>query len=346
MLDVLLDALLDSLKVLPILIIMYLLIELIELKTTGDFFKSKILKNKFSPLIGAGIGVIPQCGFSVVATDLYTKKDISLATLLSIYVATSDEALPILLSNLDSIKYVLPLIAVKVLLAVIIGYGTMLFFKIFKIKENKAEVVLSKTSSTIKEINSEETDHEHKENVINDSTIDANVQSGVADGETHEDHDHEEDEHGHFEKGCCGHKIGEEKKFNAKEFFVHPLLHSLKLFIYIFLFNLILGTIIYFIGEEAIITFMDKGKYLQPLVTSLIGLIPNCASSVFITQLFTMGGLTFGSCIAGLCCNAGIGMAVLIKQNKNKLHTFYIILALYLFSVTSGMLITLIESVI
>lgn len=336
---VLIHSLLDSLKVLPILLIMYILIEVIEVKTAGRFFQSKIIKNKWAPLIGASVGIIPQCGFSVVATDLYTKKHFSIATLLAIFVATSDEALPILLSDVNNIKYVLPLIGIKFLLALIIGYGTLLLLKIFNIKEDlDSELPINNITGHDhchghNKENEEVEEHIHEDNIIkenieNESSDEKNIQDSVV------------------ETGCCGHKIGEDKKFKFKDFILHPLLHSLKLFIFIFIFNVILGSLIHFIGEETIKEFMNKGKYIQPLVVPLIGLIPNCAASVFITQLFTEAGLTFGSCIAGLCCNAGLGMAVLIKQNKNKLSTLYIILGLYLFSVASGMIITAIESLI
>ena len=122
--EVILDALIDTLKVLPILLIMNLLIELLEHRS-GGLKANKLLKGGVAPLIGTAVGVLPQCGFSVVATELYSKRRIALGTLLAVYLVTSDEALPIMLSSYDGVIKVLPLLLIKICFALVVGYVTV-----------------------------------------------------------------------------------------------------------------------------------------------------------------------------------------------------------------------------
>ena len=317
--DVLLDALIDTLKIMPILFLAYVLIELIEVKTSKTLEHSKLLKGGYAPLIGASVGLIPQCGFSIIATDLYTKRRITISTLLAMYIATSDEAIPILLSYPDQYKNLAIILGVKFALALIVGYGSMLFFKyIYRptpefigLKKDR-NICLNKVEVCEKSVN-----HSYFVGEVNFDT-DSHI-------------------------GCCGHDIEEgshEKGF--WHFIYHPILHCLKILAFILIVNIVFGLIIYFVGEEALTQALNSALFAQPFIAGLIGLIPNCVSSVVITNLFAMGGLSLGACISGLVANAGMGLALLVKQNSNKKHTIYIILSLYLISVISGLVITLI----
>ena len=136
----------------------------------------------------------------------------------------------------------------------------------------------------------------------------------------------------------CGNSKNAKNK--AEAYFWYPLLHALKTLLFIFIVNLAFGIIITLVGEDNIMNFMSKSKFMQPLVTSLIGLIPNCASSILITQLYIKGGITFGGMFAGLCCNAGVGLAVIFK-GKNLKRAVLITLSLYAISVASGVLLNL-----
>ena len=118
-----------SLILLPFLLIAYILIEVLEFYSMSKLQHSRLLSNKWSTLFGAGFGLVPQCGFSVVATDLFAQKKIKLGTLLAVYIATSDEAIPLLLSSPNSIKALLPLLLIKFLVAILIGYLVDLLFK-------------------------------------------------------------------------------------------------------------------------------------------------------------------------------------------------------------------------
>lgn len=313
-----LHAIEESISILPVLFLAYVLIEFIEVKTSKTLEKSKLLKGNFAPLVGAGAGLVPQCGFSVIATDLYTKRKISLGTLLAMYIATSDEAIPILLSQPNQYSNILIILGIKFLLALIVGYGCNLFLKyVYKPKTQfvgfKKDVNI--TTSTI-------------------STENKDLQHNYFVGEVMFDNE--------IHKGCCGHYIEEDDHHHSFwEFIYHPIKHCFKIFLFVLLVNVIFGLLIHYIGSANISNFLTSAKYAQPFLTALVGLIPNCASSVIITNLF-VNGLSFGALMSGLITNAGIGLAILVKQNNNKKHTVYIITTLYIVGVLTGLLLTLI----
>lgn len=291
-LDVFLDALLDTLIIFPFLLVVHILIEVYEQNAGSKIKVNKLLNSPAAPLLGAGVGLIPQCGFSVVSTKLYANKNIKLGTLLAVYVATSDEAIPILLSNPAAAIKLVPLLILKFIIALILGYSVNFFLRKRKTVKVSAEPE-------------------------------------------------------HSEKGCHGHKIGEkdelkpEKKDFWRNYVFHPVIHSLTILAYIFAVNLIMGATFEFVGEETISLFLEKATFWQVPLAAVIGLIPNCASSVVITQLYALGQLSLGACVAGLSVNAGIAFAVLFKENKNLKQNILILTGLYLFSVVCGILIVL-----
>ena len=144
--------------------------------------------------------------------------------------------------------------------------------------------------------------------------------------------------------GCHGHNVT--GKSSVKELILHPLLHSLTVLGFILAVNAVLGLIIYFVGEGRLTEFLGKTEILQPFVATLIGLIPNCAASVVITKLYAMGGLTLGSAVAGLSAGAGIGYAVLFKENKNLKENLLIVAFMYVVCVGAGLLTDLIFSLL
>ena len=280
--EVLLDALIDSLKVLPFLLIAYIAIEIIERYASTKMQKS--LTGKTAPLFGSLFGLVPQCGFSVVATDLYSKRAITIGTLLAVYISTSDEAIPLMLANPESIGMLLPLLAIKFVFALIVGYGVDL---LLKSKEKKLE--------------KEETEEHHT--------------------------------------GCCHHEIENNNKW--VDLVWHPVLHSLKIFAYILVFNIVFGVIVMLVTEDALISFLQSSSLFAPFVAGLIGLIPNCASSVILTELFIMNGIGFGALVSGLCVNAGLGMVFLFKNNKNIKENLFVLCLLYVLSVMLGYIVGL-----
>ena len=295
--EVVLDALIDTAKILPFLFIVYYLIELFEFKFATKFQNNKLFKGKASPVIGSLIGCVPQCGFSVISTDLYSKSSLSIGALIAVYIATSDEAIPLMISNPKAIPWMLLLIAIKIVLGILVGYLAIVLYKaVFKAKNANKETAI---------------EHHH--------------------------HEEDEQEETSFD-GCCHHHV-KTKTFD----WLHPLLHCLKISAFVLIINLIFGCITeLWIGEETLKSFLNSSIYVQPLLAVLIGLIPNCASSVVLTELFVLGGLSFGSLVAGLCVNAGLGLIVLIKQNKNKKENLFIISMLIIPSIIIGYLINFI----
>ena len=123
---------------------------------------------------------------------------------------------------------------------------------------------------------------------------------------------------------------------------VHPLIHSLEIFAYVLTINLVLGFLIGFIGEEKFASFILMNKYLTPLFASIIGLIPNCASSLLLAELFVQGNISFGAILAGLLVNAGLGFLVLLKNRKGAKNLIWILLICFITAVSAGYITCLI----
>lgn len=276
--EVFLDSILDTLKVFPFILVIYILIEFLEHKTSFSS-NHRLLQGKLAPLIGTVTGIIPQCGFSVMAAKLYDKKYIRTGTLIAVFLATSDEALIVLIVNPAGAAAVAPLIAVKMVVGLVAGYAINFILR----NEHLAQP--------------EESDRE--------------------------------DIHAY----SCGRE--HEGKSAVKVYFVEPLLHSLKVALYIFVVTLIFGYIFEY-NEAAIISSFVGGPYVEPLITASIGLIPNCASSAVIAQTYCEGGIMFGSMVAGLCCNAGLGFVVLLKDVKKIKRNLLLIVTVYAISVLVG----------
>lgn len=277
--NVILDAFLDTLIVFPFLLVIYILIEFVEHRTT--FTRNhKILQGNLAPLIGSATGLIPQCGFSVMAAKLYDKGLIRTGTLLAVLLATSDEAFIILLSSGTAAAAIMPLVVIKLFVGVGVGYLVNFIFTAEKLAD-----------AGLEEIHAYSCGREHE-----------------------------------------GHS-------DIKVFLVNPLLHSLLIAFYLLIVNLVFGFVIDAVGEDKIAASMIDGAYFQPFITSLIGLIPNCASSAVITGTYIHGGITFGSCVAGLCSNAGLGLVVLFKNTKKLKRNILFVLTLYLVSVIVGLVV-------
>jgi hypothetical protein len=296
MLDVLLDALIDTLKATGVVFILNIVISFIE----GKISTKVVKESKLSTLFGSAIGLIPQCGFSIVASDMFIKKKITIGTLVAVFITCSDEALPMMLSQPNKIIYILPLLGIKFIAGFLVG--TLLDFILDHVNRPQS----------------------FDQVMVNNEEV--------------------------IQKGCCNHDIEENAKPTKsqllKEHLLHPFIHSLKIFVYIFIVNIIFGIIIYYVGEDVISDFLTSYYYLTPVLSILVGLIPNCASSVIITELFLQGSLPFGAALAGLICNAGLGLVYLIKNKKNIKDVLIIILTLVITALVFGYGSLLIESFI
>ena len=319
-LHVLKHAATDTAKLVPFLFLVYFLIELLEYKNIFKFEKSKLLNGKASPAFGALCGSVPQCGFSVISSELFAKQKISAAALISVFIATSDEAIPLMLADYKTIPALLILVSTKIILPIIFGYLTMALHKVFfKQTKKPLEIKIAEIKTSDEETHS----HSHDEHDEHDNEHE------------HDEHDkhHDEDEIEHMH-ACCHHDL-KDNQFDWK----HPLVHCLKITLYIFIINLFFGGLIELVGEDKLTNFLSSSSVFQPILALLIGLIPNCASSVVITELYLMGDLSFGAIVTGLSVNAGLGLLVLFKENKNKKENLFIVLMLIISSLVFGYLL-------
>lgn len=303
----LLHALEDSLIVFAVLVPINIIIALLEPRLAGRIR----LKGALAPLVGVTVGLFPQCGFSVVATDLYKKRHITVGTLLGVYLATSDEALPIFLASGGKALHILPVLALKFVIGLIVGYT--------------ADAVFAKSRREV-EFHRGECEHEPV------------VHMGCC-GHSIEEEGHDD---GHDHSHCdtpCGGEIEtkrQERKTKVKQYLLHPLAHSLKIFLYILVINIVFGIIVYYVGEDRLMDFLAANKYVAPLLSVIVGAIPNCASSVVISDLYLMGGLGFGATVGGLLMNAGLGFAVLFRDRKNVKENFAILGVMFAVSLAMG----------
>ncbi len=277
MLDVILDTLIDSIKLLPFLFITYLLMEYIEHKMKHKSKETIQKSGKWGPFFGSLLGIFPQCGFSVSATNLYAGRVITLGTLIAVYLSTSDEMLPIFISEAVSPIIILKILAIKLVIGMLAGFIIDLVINVLtknKIKENIEQVC--------------------------------------------------EEEHCH-----C----------NENGILKSSIHHTLNIFVYIIIISFIINTIVHFIGEEAIANLLLNKPIIGPLVSALIGLIPNCAASVIITNMYLQKVISFGSMMAGLLTGAGIGLAVLFKTNNEIKENIKIVVLLYSIGVIVGIVI-------
>lgn len=279
MIDILLDVLIDSLKMLPFLFGAYLLIEYIEHRAAKKFVDLLTRFGRAGSVAGAALGCVPQCGFSVAAANLFSNRLITAGTLIAVFISTSDEAIPILLASPESASKILPLLVAKIIIAIVAGLIIDLTGILKTPKEELEEVA-------------EEHSHCHTEG------------------------------HGGI--------------------ILSALRHTGEVFLFLVVVMLLLNLAISFVGEEALAGLLMEGSFLQPILATLVGAIPNCAASVIIASLYAEGTLSFGSAVAGLSAGAGLGLVVLFRTNHSKKESFIILGILLGVSIISGVLLQLI----
>lgn len=277
--EILHHTLLDTVKLIPFLLIAFLLLEFIEHKMSNKSKKILVKNQKYGPIIGSVLGAFPQCGFSVMATNLFNGRVITIGTLIAIYLSTSDEMLPILISNGTSFKIIVSIILIKVFIGILFGFIIDILFK----KKNK-----------VIEVN-------------------------------HEIHEICHDENCHCEDGII--------KSSLK--------HTISIIFFVLIANLLINLVIHYIGEDKISEFISNSNYFTYFLSSLIGLIPNCASSVIITELYLSEMITLGNMLSGVLTGSGIGILVLFRTNKDLKENLLILSLIYLIGVFSGIIIDL-----
>jgi len=275
-LEILEDTFIDAVKIIPFLFFTYLAMEYLEHRT-GEKTKALIQRaGKFGPVFGGALGAVPQCGFSAAASNLYAGRVITLGTLIAIYLSTSDEMLPILISEKVNAAVIIKILLTKILIGIIGGLAVDLVFRRFH----------------------SEAEHEHI-------------------------HDICEHGHCHCEDGIIRSAIK----------------HTIQITFFILVISLAINIVIYFVGEDVLKGFIMNRPVLGPVFAGIVGLIPNCAASVALTQLYLEGVLGIGAMMAGLLVGAGVGLLVLFRVNHNRKENLKITVILYLIGVTAGIII-------
>ncbi len=288
--EVVVDALVESALMVPWLLGVYLLVGFFERRLGHRLRHQLAASGGWGPLVGSLLGLFPQCGFSVVGAALYSQGLISVGTLVAVILATSDEAIPVILSHREHLGMLAPILVAKFFIA--LAGGTL------------ADWLFGKRKFAPEFCGH---DHEHSQEV-----------------------------------GCCHHDVS--GTASKPSVFVHPLRHTASVFVFAFATYLLLGFGLHFLGEARLQSVLLRGSLLQPLVMGLVGLIPNCAISVALTQALIEGHLGFGAAMAGLCSSGGLGLLVLVKESHRPRDILRVTLTIYVIAVLAGMGLSLVES--
>ncbi len=283
LIHVFLHSLEETGKLLPFLFLAYLLLEFIEHKAAEKTVRFVSRTGRLGPLFGGILGVLPQCGFSASVSNLYAGRLVSLGTLISVFLSTSDEMLPVMLSEQVELSRILAILGIKVACGILIGFLIDLILRSFG--------------------------HPHQ----------AEKRGTLCQNESCR-----------CEKGIV----------------LSALTHTVQIALFVFVLSLLFGGLVEVIGEEALARFAAQAGVFSTLICGLIGLIPNCASSVLLTELFLDGIIGTGSLLAGLLAGSGVGLLVLFRVHKDLKANLLITGIVYLSGIMIGLLFDLIGIVL
>lgn len=277
--EAIMDTVKDTAMMVPFLFITYLAMEWLERRTEDQSVALLSRIGKFGHVAGAAIGLIPQCGFSAAAASLYSGGVITAGTLLSVFLSTSDEMLPIFISSSVGAGTIGRLLAAKFIIALISGIAVDVIARMVR--------------------------HRSEEKHI---------------------HDLCEREH-------CGCEEEEGGILHS------ALIHTLKITGFIFVVSLVLSLLMETVGGDVLASLLTGAPVAGTIITGIIGLIPNCAASVLITQMYLEGLLTSGQLLSGLLVGAGVGLLVLVRTNNKKKENAQVIGTLLGLGIAWGILI-------
>lgn len=277
--EAVMDTVKDTAMMIPFLFITYLAMEWLERRTEDQSVALLSRIGKFGHVAGAAIGLIPQCGFSAAAASLYSGGVITAGTLLSVFLSTSDEMLPIFISSSVGAGTIGRLLAAKFIIALISGIAVDVIARMVR--------------------------HRSEEKHI---------------------HDLCEREH-------CGCEEEEGGILHS------ALIHTLKITGFIFVVSLVLSLLMGTVGGDVLASLLTGAPVAGTIITGIIGLIPNCAASVLITQMYLEGLLTSGQLLSGLLVGAGVGLLVLVRTNNKKKENAQVIGTLLGLGIAWGILI-------
>ena len=284
--------LLETLPLIPFLYLTYLAMEALE-RYAGDRAQHVIRRaGHAGPALGGALGVIPQCGFSASGASLFAARVITPGTLIALFLSTSDEILPVILSSAVPPARIVKLLSVKLIIAIVVGFALDAILLLVR-------------------------HHAHH-------------------GAPH-DHDHCHSDDMQPQELCrSGHCHCDELPVWRS-----ALRHTISTTIVIYVVSLALHELMHHGGEALIERAATLPPLLSCLVTSLVGLIPSCASSVALTELHLSGGLSVGALLAGLLTGAGAGTIVLVRTNRPIKQTIALLALLIAVGVAAGTVIDL-----
>lgn len=326
-------AFIDTLKLVPFLFVTYLAMEALEHYASSKSIVAVRRAGTAGPVIGALLGVVPQCGFSAAAATLYSARVITLGTLFAVFLSTSDEMLPIMIAAQAPAGFIAEVLAIKALCGLIAGFAIDV---VLRLRHHAAEAMRIRDLC--------ERDHcgcddESAANRIDDwgaeysNGEERGAELACASDERHErGHDHSRD-HVHAHNRSHGHAHG----FGAIA--KSSLVHTLQVTLFIFLVSLALEIVIDGVGEDTLASFISANSNLSVVVSAIVGLIPNCAASVVLTELYLEGALSTGAMLAGLLVSAGVGLLVLFRANRPMHENFLIAAGLVACGVVFGFIV-------
>lgn len=305
----------DTLYLIPFLFLTYVAMEWLEHRTAGKTQEAIQHAGAAGPIVGAVLGVVPQCGFSAAAATLYAGRVVTLGTLFAVFLSTSDEMLPIFIAEQVPVETIAKILGAKLLIGMIMGFIVDTVLRLARRDKQKLR---------IHELCEQDRCHCNNECTTCESNPELVYQhhDDCAAGCSHEHHAHEHDhDHSH----------------GWKSILKSALIHTVQVGVFVFLITLVLNYVLEVVGEDALASFLGSNTVLSVLASALVGLIPNCAASVAIAQLYLEGVLGAGAMMAGLLVSAGVGLLVLLRANRPLRQTIAIIALLYATGVAWGL---------
>ena len=305
----------DTLYLIPFLFLTYVAMEWLEHRTAGKTQEAIQHAGAAGPIVGAVLGVVPQCGFSAAAATLYAGRVVTLGTLFAVFLSTSDEMLPIFIAEQVPVETIAKILGAKLLIGMIMGFIVDTVLRLARRDKQKLR---------IHELCEQDRCHCNNECATCESNPELVYQhhDDCAAGCSHEHHAHEHDhDHSH----------------GWKSILKSALIHTVQVGVFVFLITLVLNYVLEVVGEDALASFLGSNTVLSVLASALVGLIPNCAASVAIAQLYLEGVLGAGAMMAGLLVSAGVGLLVLLRANRPLRQTIAIIALLYATGVAWGL---------
>lgn len=307
----------DTLYLIPFLFVTYLAMEWLEHRTGNRTQEAVKRAGAAGPVVGAALGAVPQCGFSAAAATLYAGRVITLGTLFSVFLSTSDEMLPIFLAEQVAPLTIVKILGAKVVIGMVMGFIVDAVLRIAQ--RDKQRLRIHELC---------ERDHCHCGGDC--ATCESNPElvyehHDCDDGCTH-DHAHHDHSHDH-DHGWAS---------IARS----ALIHTAQVTVFIFIITLVLNGVLEVVGEDALAEALGANEAASVLASAAVGLIPNCAASVVIAQLYLEGVLGAGAMLAGLLVSAGVGLLVLLRANRHLRENLAIVAVLYSTGVAWGLIVS------